>query len=178
MTTSLPVVRRRGTAALVLAGGLVLSVLTGPAGAASPAPAVVTRGPFVVLASAPAGTVLAGRAELVRVPSGRTMLTVHVSGLAPGHTYGVHLHNDACSATAGHYQQAGGAATPPNELWASSNPANAQAGVTANAAGIASGRGVAPWIARSSARSVVIHTDAQHGGTPAGGTRLACADLG
>jgi Cu-Zn family superoxide dismutase len=177
MTTSLTVTRGQRAAALLVTG-LSLSLVAGIAGPVSAAPATVSRGGFVVLASAPAGTVLAGRAQLVRVPSGRTLLMVQVRGLAPGHTYGVHLHNDACSALSGHYKHdAAGPATPPNELWASSNAANAQAGITANAAGNAAGNGVAPWIARSTARSVVLHTDAQHGGTPAGGTRLACADL-
>jgi hypothetical protein len=175
MTTSLTQVR--GRRAAVLTTGLVLGLVTGTAGPASAAPAAVSRGGFV-LAPAVTGTAVSGRAQLVRVPSGRTILTVHLAGLVPGHTYGVHLHNDTCAAAAGHYKHdAAGAATPPNELWASSQQANPQAGITANAAGRASGNGVAPWIARSTAGSVVLHADAQHGGTPAGGPRLACADL-
>lgn len=174
MARSLTAVREQRVTTALLVTGLSLSLVTGLAGAASAAPAAVSRGGFVVTATPPAGTMPAGRAQLVRVPSGRTMLTVHVTGLAAGHTYGVHLHEGSCSAVAAHYKHsATGLTTPPNELWASSDPANAQAGITANAAGNATGRGVAAWIARSTAGSVVIHT----GSTTAGGPRLACADL-
>jgi Cu/Zn superoxide dismutase len=162
--------------ASVIVGGLSLSLVALGAVPAQAAPAKVTRGDFVVLSTAPAGTTVAGRAQLVR--NSGTRLTVHLSGLSAGETYGVHLHNEACSALQGHYKHdPGGAALPPNELWVSSDSKNAQAGVTANSAGKGQGRGVAPWRARDTAKSVVIHADTDHGGTTSGGPRLACADL-
>jgi hypothetical protein len=164
---------RAGVAVVVGALGLV----TAGASAAVAAPATVTRGDFALLGSAPAGTTVAGRAQLVRGHD-RTSLTVHLTGLAKGATYGVHLHNEACSAAMGHYKNdLAGPSAPPNELWASSDPKAPQAGVTANAAGNGQGRGDAPWRARVTARSVVVHIDTAHGGTTAGGTKLACADL-
>ena len=68
-------------------------------------------------------------------------------------------------------------AAPPNELWASSDPHVATAGITANPAGIAHGTGVADWTARPEAQAVVIHAGRAAGGTTAGGAKLACADL-
>ena len=104
---------------------------------------------------------------------------VVVTGLEPGVTYAAHLHNAACSASnpgGGHYQDTAGAGTtPPNELWFSSTR-NPLAGITANAAGIAIGRGSADWVARAEARAVIIHA-IPTGGTPAGGPKIACADL-
>jgi hypothetical protein len=159
-------------------GAVALALVSTGAGPVSAAAATVTRGDFAVVSGAPAGTAVAGRAQLVRGGDGRTLLTVHLTGLAKGATYGVHLHADTCAAALGHYKDnPAGAATPPNELWASSDPANPQAGVRANAAGIAEGRGVAPWRARDAAKSVVVHADTLHGGTTAGGPKLACADL-
>jgi hypothetical protein len=122
-----------------------------------------------------------GRAHLVRTGDGRTLLTVHLKGLAPGATYGVHLHNAPCSAAnpgGAHYRHdPQGPAQPPNELWASSDPHDPLAGVAANPAGNAQGRGVADWTAGDAARAVVIHIDFAHGGVPSGGAKLACADL-
>lgn len=124
---------------------------------------------------------LSGHVKVVRTGSGSTRLMVHVKGLAPGETYGVHLHNAPCSAAnpgGGHYKHdPAGVTTPPNELWASSDPKVATAGITANAAGNAHGTGVADWTARGEAQAVVIHAGSKHGGTTAGGLKLACADL-
>lgn len=158
------------------AAGLLLTVAGVPAGAGAS-----SQGSFRLL---PAGATqtpqLSGKAHLVRTGSGRTILSVHVKGLAPGETYGVHLHNAPCSAASpggGHYQnQVGGPAAPPNELWASDS-GNPAAGLTANSAGNASGNGTATWRARPEAQAVVIHAGSHHGGTTSGGTKLACADL-
>ena len=50
------------------------------------------------------------------------------------------------------------------------------AGITANRAGVAVGRGSAEWVARPEAQAVVIHA-IPAGGTTAGGPKVACADL-
>ena len=135
--------------------------------AVAAAPATVARGDFVLLSTG-AGTTVAGRAQVVRGHD-RTLLTVHLTGLVKGATYGVHLHDGPCAAALGHYQHTGGGTVQPKELWASSDPQNALAGVTANAAGNGQGRGDVPWRAAGTARSVVVHN--------AAGTKLACADL-
>ncbi|MGH3986778.1 MAG: hypothetical protein ACRDTZ_05605 [Pseudonocardiaceae bacterium] len=124
---------------------------------------------------------IAGAAHLVRTPEGRTLLSLQIRGLRPGVTYGAHLHAAPCSAAnpgGGHYKHdPTGAAQPPNELWGSSDPSDPMAGITANAAGNARGRGVAEWTAGVTAQAVVIHAGFDHGGSPAGGPKLACADL-
>lgn len=171
----------RATGAALVAGLCVLAV----SGIAIANGAVVTRGDFSTLAAAVGQPEegLVGRAQTVRSSDGSTHIEVGVRGLQPGVTYGIHLHNAPCSAAnpgGGHYQhEADAGAAPPNELWPSSSPHDAMAGITANAAGVASGRGTADWIAGESAVSVVLHAGVGHGATStAGGPKLACADLG
>lgn len=139
----------------------------------------VVRGDFApAAAAAEQAPYLSGRAQVVRTGGGKTLLSVHVKGLEPGATYGVHLHELACKDLKGHYKHSpSGAAAPPNELWASSDAHDAAAGITANSAGNANGKGAASWTARPSARSVAIHVSTDDGGTTAGGPRLVCADL-
>lgn len=167
------------------AGGVVvvlLAALTLPAVAGG---ATVTRGTFTPLpgvSGLPEGD-LSGRAQAVRTASGTTHVSVRVAGLQPGVTYGIHLHNASCSAAnpgGGHYKHdPAGPGQPPNELWPSSTPHDPLAGITANEAGIATGRGTAEWTARDDAVSVVLHAGLGHGSTStAGGPKLACADLG
>jgi hypothetical protein len=99
-------------------------------------------------------------------------------GLLPRTTYGAHLHNLPCSENEGgtHYKDnPAGPPMPPNEIWLSSSR-DPLAGITSNALGIAFGRGSADWVARPEAQSVVIH-HIEPGGTPAGGIKIACADL-
>ncbi len=171
---------RRAAGVAVLAGTAVVAIT----GSAIANGAVVTRGSFTTLPAAVGQPEedLVGRAQTVRTGDGSTHVDVHVRGLRPGVTYGVHLHNAPCGVNAGggHYQHvAGGGSTPPNELWPSSTPHDAMAGITANAAGVASGRGRADWVAGENAVSVVLHAGIGHGATTtAGGPKLACADLG
>lgn len=165
----------------VVGAALAIGALTIPAAAQG---AVVTRGAFAALPAA-AGQPehdLAGRAQLERIGETGSHVSVRVSGLRPGVTYGIHLHNAPCAAAnpgGGHYKHdATGLAQPPNELWPSSHAHDALAGLTANPAGVASGRGSAEWVAGSSAVSVVLHAGIGHGATTtAGGPKLACADL-
>jgi hypothetical protein len=127
---------------------------------------------------------LTGRAQVVRTSPaagahGRTHVDVHLRGLRPGATYGVHLHNRPCAEDGGtHYQHdPAGATTPPNEAWPSSAPHDPMAGITANPSGVASGRATAAWVADGRALSVVVHAATDDGGTLAGGPKIACADL-
>ncbi len=137
------------------------------------------RGGFVTLPDgAAAGLDIHGKATIKR-SRGATHVTVHVRGLASRTRYAAHLHNDTCSAAnpgGGHYKHdPAGAPTPPNELWLSSTR-DPMAGISSNPAGVARGRGSAPWVARPEVRSVVIHA-IPSGGTTAGGPKIACADL-
>ena len=163
--------RRVGGAALVAAGVVAFAV---PAGAAKR-----QKGEFETLpAGSEAGLTIDGKAELKRTKKG-TEVKLHVGGLRPDTTYAAHLHNDACSAAnpgGGHYMNdPAGDHMPPNELWISST-GDPMAGITTNGHGDAHGRGRADWVARDDARSVIIHAIPE-GGTTAGGTKIACADL-
>ena len=138
------------------------------------------RGTFETLPDGAAmGLDIEGFATLTRSDAG-TAGKVVVRGLEPGTTYAAHLHNAPCSAPnpgGGHYMNdPAGPAMPPNELWLSSTD-DPLAGITANSGGVARGRGIADWVARQEAQSVVIHF-IPPGGTTAGGPKIACADLG
>jgi hypothetical protein len=133
-------------------------------------------------ATLPAGTELGleieGIAQIKRTGDSTAVKAI-VRGLEPGTTYAAHLHNAPCSdANPGgaHYKNDPlGPSVPPNELWLSSTD-DPTAGITANEAGVAHGRGSADWVARPDAQSVVIHY-IPPGGTTAGGPKIACADL-
>ena len=149
-----------GAAAVALAAGAMTA--TSPAGAQG---ATVTRGEFNSFAVG-TGLDIGGHAQMVRAADGHTQVTVHVSGLEPGVTYAAHVHAAPCAVgeADGHYKHdPAGAATPPNEIWPGP--------VTANGAGMASGRTVAEFTAGPTAVSVVVH---RPGPVP---NKVACADL-
>lgn len=127
-------------------------------------PIQVTRGQFAPYADAlEKDYSIAGMATMVRSAEGYTSVTVRVYGLAPDTSYEVHVHNQACriEAGGGHYQhEIGGTADASNEMW----PA-----ITTNSGGNGYSKIVNDFVARTEARSVVIHD--------ADSTRLACADL-
>ena len=86
--------------------------------------------------------------------------------MAPNTTYASHVHQQACAdgEADGHYKfDPTGPAAPPNEIWPGP--------VTANGAGLASGRTVAEFEAGPTAVSVVVH---RPGPVP---NKIACADL-
>ncbi len=149
--------------------GLALALALATGGAAAPAMgapgATVTAGevhPFAV----GAGLDLGGRAHMVRTADGRTVVSLHVTGLTPGATYAAHVHAAPCAVgeADGHYMHdPAGPVTPPNEIWPGP--------LTANPAGVAHGRTVADLTAGPSAVSVVVH---RPGPTP---NKIACADL-
>jgi Cu/Zn superoxide dismutase len=158
------------------AAALVIVVLGAAPALAGPAK---VRGTFEKLPDGAAmGLEIEGFAQLTRSDAG-TSAKVVVRGLEPETTYAAHLHNAPCSAAnpgGAHYKNdPAGPAMPPNELWLSSTD-DPMAGITANAGGVAHGRGSADWVARSDAQSVVIHF-IPPGGTTAGGPKIACADL-
>jgi hypothetical protein len=149
-----------GAAALALAAGAMAA--TSAAGAQG---ATVTRGEFHSFAVG-TGLDIGGHAEMVRSADGHTQVTIHVSGLEPGVSYAAHVHAAPCAVgeADGHYQHdPAGGVTPPNEIWPGP--------ISANEAGMASGRTVAGFEAGPTAVSVVVH---RPGPVP---NKIACADL-
>jgi hypothetical protein len=128
--------------------------------------AQVTGGEFRTYASGPAlGYDVAGRAQMERTAGGTTLVQVHVTGLRPNISYGVHVHNLPCGTNngGGHYQNVvGGPVDAENEIW----PA-----FTTNEAGIGNGNATHAFTARPEAQSVVVHDPL------AANARIACADL-
>lgn len=113
--------------------------------------------------AAGAGMELAGRAQMDRTADGKTIVTVHVTGLAPYTAYGAHVHQQACGIgdADGHYKfDPAGPAAPPNEIWP---------GFTTDAAGVGNGKALVEGTAGPTAVSMVIHAP--------GGAKIACADL-
>jgi hypothetical protein len=149
--------RRLGAlvAALTMSSAFAASALAGGA--------VVTRGDLSAFAAG-AGQAITGRAQMVRTPDGRTFVTLHVAGLAPGTTYASHVHKQACAngEADGHYRfDPAGAATPPNEIWPGP--------FTTDEAGVGNANTIALGTAGPAAVSVVVHAP--------GGAKIACADL-
>lgn len=115
------------------------------------------------------------RVHAVTTGSGRTVVTLHVSGLPGERVYGAHVHVGSCAqAGLGHYMHAGEAgATPDNEVWLD---------VAVNAAGHGSAQSVVDWTFRqdpaegSVARSVVVHAQPTAPNGTAG-QKLACLDV-
>ncbi len=114
--------------------------------------------------------------------SGRTVVSVAVEDVAPGHTFGGHVHTAPCAddpaAAGGHYRHQSGdepeLANPTNEVWLD---------LTTDGSGAGGAVAVQDWLFREGeARSVVLHehaTDAgHHGGTPGfAGDRVACVTV-
>jgi len=128
--------------------------------------AIVTRGAvseFAEGAKAPAMDI-SGHATMIRTADGRTIVSVHVEGLAPNTTYAAHVHKQSCAngEADGHYQHSGTAVNDENEIWP---------GFTTNAAGIGNGYARNDWSAGSGAVSLVIHRPT------ALSNKIACADL-
>jgi len=143
----------------VLAAALLTVALVQSAAADA---ATVTRGDVHAFASG-AGMEFAGRAQMVRTADGKTIVTVHVTGLSPDTTYGAHVHQRACGFgdADGHYKfDPTGPAAPPNEIWP---------GFTTNAAGVGNGKATVDGTAGPTAVSVVVHAP--------GGGKITCADL-
>jgi hypothetical protein len=150
---------RRGLVAFVVAACLATAL----APIATAQGARVTRGEFHSFAAG-AGLQLTGHAQMVRTADGRTIVTVHIAGLAPDTTYGSHVHTQACAVgdADGHYRlNPAGPAAPPNEIWPGP--------FTTNPAGVGNGNVTVDYTAGPTAVSVVVHAP--------GGAKIACADL-
>jgi hypothetical protein len=154
--------RRRSVLGVIATVGLLVGLIAVLPAAASGAR--VTSGGFNEF-TANTTMDIGGHAVMVRTADGRTFVSVHVTGLVGGLTYGSHVHKQACSDNfaGGHYQFVTSMTnvTPPNEIWPGP--------ITANGAGIGNGNTTAKGTAGSTAVSVVVHAP--------GGTKIACADL-
>jgi hypothetical protein len=142
-------------AALSIGGAFAPAALAGGA--------TITRGDTSAFATG-IGQPITGRAQMVRSGDGKTIVSVHVEGLAANTTYGSHVHQQPCAVgeADGHYKfDPAGPATPPNEIWP---------GFTTNDAGVGNGNATVAWTAGPNAVSVVVHAP--------GGAKIACADLG
>lgn len=151
------------TASAVLAVGVGTAVSSSSAGAAG---ATVTSGDFHAFAAG-VGLDIGGHAHMVRNSNGETLVVVQMTGLEPGVMYLSHVHAASCATREadGHYKfDPAGPATPPNEIWPGV--------VTANNAGVATGKAVANFTAGATAVSVVVH---KPGLAP--NNKIACADL-
>ena len=155
----------RRTIELLIAGALVVAM----AAPASAGGAEVTTGDVVTLPGGMAlGYEISGHAQMRRAPGdgGKTIVTVHLSGLDGNTTYPTHVHNAPCDATpagGGHYQhQVGGPVDSINEIW----PV-----IATNAAGEGLGKAIHGHWARPDAMAVVVHYPANTS------IRLACVDL-
>jgi hypothetical protein len=161
MTDREHVRRRRSALGIVAALGLIVA-----AGAALPAAgggAVVTSGPFGEFAAG-TGMDITGHATMIRTADGRTIVSIHVEGLAANTTYAAHVHKQSCAngEADGHYQHLGTAVNDENEIWP---------GFTTNAAGVGNGYASNDWSAGAGAVSVVVHRPT------ALPNKIACADL-
>jgi superoxide dismutase, Cu-Zn family len=177
-STTRPSVRSlAGTAAVALAGGLLLS-----APAVADGADVATGEQVIAYAGFPEGGT--ARVHSVSTPSGRTVVTLTVTGLEPGKTYGAHAHVNPCGpigADAGpHWQHVPGPATSPdyanprNEIWLD---------VTTNEAGNGTSKATLDFAfsGEHRPRSVIIHAlPTATGPTDSGvaGPRLGCLSVG
>jgi hypothetical protein len=156
--------KRNMMKAVVLA--IVLVIVLAVSVAVVLAGAQVTQGDFHTYASGSSlGYDISGHAQMERVPSGKTIVKVHIAGLQPGVTYPVHVHNQPCNVDngGGHYQhEVSGPVDAVNEIWP---------GFTTNNAGVGNGKATHAHIARPEAQSIVVHDP------NASGARIACADL-
>ena len=160
MTTQSGTPIRRGLVAL-LAMAVLIVAFSVPA--ASSSGAIVTSGELHAF-SAGSGMDINGRAQMVRTADGKTIVSVHLSGLAPETTYASHVHAAPCTVgdADGHFRfDPLGAAAPPNEIWPGP--------FTTTPAGIGNGFTIAEGTAGPTAVSVVVHAP--------GGLKIACADL-
>jgi Cu/Zn superoxide dismutase len=156
---------------------LATTVLTIVAAAAQAAPgAAVARADVGPYTTPHAGVVVdagvSAQAQIVTTPGGRTILSVTAEGLAPGGSYGVHVHYGACTDYLGHFQyQHPGPGTRENEIWLD---------LDANAAGHGSDQVQVATLDLEQPLSLVIHQHSNPDLDPGAGhpgPRIACGNV-
>jgi superoxide dismutase, Cu-Zn family len=153
-----------------LAALAALSIAVNTGSPARATGAQVTRGalhPFAAAISDPAlageYSDLNGHVQMVRTADGKTIVTVHVSGLLGNVAYPSHVHKAACAdgAADGHYRfDPSGPADSYNEIWMS---------FTSGPDGTGQDSAKADRTAGPEAISIVVHAP--------GGAKIGCADL-
>lgn len=111
-----------------------------------------------------AGMAFDGRAQLVRTLDDRTRVQLQVTGLAADTAHNAHVHALPCAFLAGgHYKidPAEAETVEDNELWPT---------FTTDADGVGWADAAFDHVARGDAMAIVVHD-------PAGGAKMACADL-
>lgn len=168
------------TAALAAAGS---ALVTAPAVAGGAA--VATSDEVVAYSGFPAGAT--ARVHSASTPSGRTVVTLTVTGMEPGRTYGAHAHVNPCGMTgaaAGPHWQLADDPVKPSVDPAYANPANeVWLDVTTNASGNGTSTATldVAFPADDRPRSVILHAEpTRTGAGQAGvaGARLACLTVG
>lgn len=153
---------------------------------AATAPAVAESGPGADVTSAAGALVVFpdpygdGRANpaagghaavhATSTPSGRTMVTLHVSAMVPNRPFGGHVHAGSCAQRGlGHYMHdPAAAATPENEVWLD---------FVTSSAGQGRAQSSVHWRFRTGeAHSVVIH-DTTTNASGKAGPKIACLDV-
>ena len=133
----------------------------GPTSNGTPVLHSIFAGDFSPLAPAVG---IGGRAQLTRALDGKTSVSVQLTGLNPDTAYTSHVHTWPCEfAGGGHYKMDTAIAevVEGNEVWPK---------FQTNADGVGEGSITVEHLTRGDALSVVVHD-------PAGGAKLACADL-
>ena len=107
----------------------------------------------------------------VATASGKTIVTLHVSGLPANRSFGSHVHILACddNKAGGHYRNVpSDPASPDNEIWLD---------FTTNAAGAGEAHATVDWVIRDGgAKAVVIHNATTNSGGVAG-PKLGCLNV-
>jgi Cu-Zn family superoxide dismutase len=134
-------------------------------------------GPLVVFANPygndAANPVQGGSASVhsVTTTSGKSIVTLHISGLAPNRSFGAHVHVAACGTNqaGGHYRNdPAGAATADNEVWLD---------FTTNAAGQGRAKAVVNFGFRPDGANAVVVHDRGTDAAGAAGPKLGCINV-
>jgi Cu-Zn family superoxide dismutase len=166
--------------ALFAAGACIagIAVLAGVAVvSAGGAKVVGADGPLVVFAdpygNGTANPTQGGSASVhsVTTPSGKSIVMLHVSGLAPNRSFGAHVHVAACEngKAGGHYRNdPAGPATAANEVWLD---------FTTNAAGQGRAQAVVDFGFRPDGANAVVVHDHETDAAGAAGPKLGCINV-
>ena len=171
--------RIHGMRSMLVAGVLVAIAAVLAAGAVSAAGAnVIHVGGALTVYANPYGNgapnpIADGEATITSVatPNGKTIVSLHVSGLPANREFGSHVHILACddNKAGGHYRDdPAGPASPNNEIWLD---------FTTNASGHGEAHAVVDWTIRSDgAKAIIIH-DHSTDGAGVAGAKLACLNV-
>ncbi|MEO6713130.1 MAG: hypothetical protein ABIM89_06845 [Mycobacteriales bacterium] len=171
---------RTKTATLTAGFAILAALVPGAAWGANGAEVTKAAGPLTSYANpygnGTANTTDGGTARVHAVANssgdaGKTIVTLHVSGLAPNREYGSHVHVLACdnNKAGPHYRNVvANPASPENEIWLD---------FTTNAAGNGSAQAVVDWTIRPDGANAVIIHDRHSDHLGVAGPKLACINV-